>query len=78
MAAMSVSGPLRRSARSRAPPGVNVRSMAARRLPLRSPASVRVISRLARVAASMASVAPALSRLGGDSDGRRPNWVRSM
>ena len=57
MAATSVSGPLRRSARSRAPPGVTVRSMAASRLPARSPESVRVSSRLARVAASMASVA---------------------
>ena len=62
IAATSVSGPASRSAKSRAPPGVTVRSMAASRLPARSPERVRVSSRLARVAASMASVAPAVPR----------------
>ena len=36
-----------------------------------------ISSRLARVAASIDSVAPALSRAGGDSGGRLPSCVRS-
>jgi len=43
--------------------------MAASSEPRRSPPSVRMSSRLARVAWSMASVAPAASRTGGDSGG---------
>ena len=39
--------------------------------------SVRISSRLARVAWSIAMVAPALSRIGGDSGGRLPICVRS-
>ena len=55
-----VRGPASRSARRRAPPGVTVQSMVASRLPARSPDRVRVSSRLARVAASMASAEPEL------------------
>jgi hypothetical protein len=72
-----VRGPASRSASSRAPPGVTVQSMVASRLPARSPESVRVSSRLARVAASMASAAPAMSRAGGLRAGRLPIWVFS-
>ena len=74
---MSVRGPASRSARSRAPPGVTVQSMVASRLPARSPERVRVSSRLARVAASMASAAPEVSREGGLSAGRLSIWVFS-
>lgn len=77
IAAGSVSGPARRSASNRPPPGVNVRSMVARRLPARSPDRVRVSSRLARVAASIASPEPSAARTGGDSGGREPSCVRS-
>ena len=73
----SVSGAASRCASRREPAAVTVRSMAARSEPRRSPESVRMSSRLARVAWSMASVAPAASRTGGDSGGRLPIWVRS-
>jgi hypothetical protein len=62
MATESVNGPARRSASRRLPPGVSVRSMVASRLPARSPARVRVNSRLARVAASISMVALCPSR----------------
>ena len=59
-------GDISRSASSRAPPPVTVRSMAFSRLPsrVRRTACARS-SRLARVAGSMNSVAPAASRSGG-------------
>ena len=55
-----------------------VQSIASSSDPRRSPASVRVNSRLARVAGSIAMVVPAASRDGGDSGGRFPTWVRSI
>ena len=58
------SGLASRSAISRAPAGVAVRSMVAISEPARSPASVRVSSRLARVAASISSPAPRARRAG--------------
>ena len=70
IASGSVSGDMMRSARSRAPPPVTVRSTALTRLPSRLPDSVRSSSRLARVAASMNSAAPASSRSGRDNGGR--------
>jgi hypothetical protein len=39
---------------------------------------VRVSSRLARVAGSIAMVVPAASWAGGDSGGRLPTWERSL
>jgi hypothetical protein len=77
ISAGSVSGAASRCASSRAPAAVTVRSMASSSEPRRSPPSVRVSSRLARVAWSIASVAPAASRAGGDSGGRLPSCVRS-
>ncbi len=62
----SVSGLASRSARSRAPAGVTVRSMVARSEPSRAPLSVRVSSRLARVAGSISRLAPRARRAGGD------------
>jgi hypothetical protein len=56
---------------------VTVRSIAPIIEPRRSPVWVRISSRFFRVAASIASVAPAASRVGGDSGGRLPIWVRS-
>ena len=61
----------------REPAAVTVRSIASSSEPRRSPASVRINSRLARVAWSIAMLAPALSRNGGDSGGRFPICVRS-
>ena len=74
----SVSGPARRSANRRAPPGVTVQSIVASRLPARSPESVRVSSRLARVEASIARAEPDSLRLGGLRTGRLPIWVFSI
>ena len=59
-------------------PAVTVQSIASSNEPRRSPASVRVSSRLARVAGSIAMVVPAASRDGGDSGGRFPTCVRSI
>ena len=73
----SVSGAASRCASSREPAAVTVRSIAASSEPRRSPDSVRISSRLARVAWSIASVAPCASRSGGDSGGRLPSCVRS-
>ena len=58
IAAGSVSGLASRSASSRAPAGVAVRSIVASSEPRRSPLNVRVSSRLARVAASISIVSP--------------------
>ncbi len=77
MAAGSVSGAASRCASRREPAALTLRSIAATSEPRRSPVSVRMSSRLARVAASIASVAPCCSRIGGDSGGRLPSWVRS-
>ena len=77
ISAGSVSGAASRCASSREPAAVTVRSMAASSEPRRSPVSVRISSRLPRVAWSIASVAPARSRTGGDSGGRLPSCVRS-
>ena len=74
----SVRGAASRCASSRDPAAVTVQSMASSSDPRRSPASVRVNSRLARVAGSIAMVVPAASRAGGDSGGRLPTWVRSI
>ena len=76
MAAGSVSGLASRSASSRAPAGVTVRSMVASSDPSRAPLKVRVSSRLARVAASISRLAPRARRVGGESAGRASNWVR--
>ena len=73
ISAGSVSGAASRCANSREPAAVTVRSIAARSEPRRSPVSVRMSSRLPRVAWSIASVAPAASRTGGDSGGRLPS-----
>jgi len=62
----------------RDPAEVTVQSIASSSEPRRSPANVRVNSRLARVAGSIAMVVPAASRDGGDSGGRFPTCVRSM
>ena len=77
IAAGSVSGADSRCASRREPAEVTVRSIASSSEPRRSPASVRISSRLPRVAWSIAMVAPALSRNGGDSGGRLPICVRS-
>ncbi|MGY4367117.1 hypothetical protein ACVW1A_003182 [Bradyrhizobium sp. LB1.3] len=77
IAAASVSGAASRCANSRDPAEVTVQSIASSSEPRRSPASVRVSSRLARVAGSIAIVAPEASRAGGDSGGCLPTWVRS-
>ena len=73
MGAQSVSGDRSRSASNRAPAPVTVRSIGFNRLPcLRSPESVRSISRLARVAAiDMNSVDAVSSRLRALQDGGR-------
>ena len=73
----SVSGAASRCASSREPADVTVRSIAASSEPRRSPPSVRISSRFARVAWSIDSVAPCASRTGGDSGGRLPSCVRS-
>ena len=62
IAAGSVSGAASQSARRRAPPALTVRSMAASSEPCRSPASLRVSSRLRRVAASISMTAPEARR----------------
>src|SRR6266851_72852 len=62
IAAGAVNGAARRCANSREPAAVTVRSMADKSEPRRSPLEVRTSSRLARVAASMSSVAPPDSR----------------
>ena len=66
-----MSGLASRSAISRAPAGVLVRSMAASTDPARSPESVRVSSRLARVAASISRFLPRARRGGGREPRRR-------
>src|SRR5262249_15023918 len=76
IASGSVSGAARRWASARAPAAVTLRSMAARSDPRRSPESVRTSSRLLRVAWSIESVAPCVSRTGADSGGRPPPAVR--
>ncbi len=76
--AASVSGAASRCASSRDPADVTVQSIASSSDPRRSPESVRVNSRLARVAGSIAIVVPAASRVGGDSGGRFPTCVRSI
>ena len=73
----SVSGAASRCASSREPADVTVQSIASSSEPRRSPASVRVSSRLARVAGSIAIVLPVASRAGGASGRRLPTWVRS-
>ncbi len=78
MVALSVNGAAILCASRRDPAAVTVQSMASRSEPRRSPDSVRVSSRLARVAGSIAMVVPAASRAGGDSGGRLPTCVRSM
>ena len=57
------------------PPEVTVRSMQASRLPSRSPRWVRSISRLARVAGSMARKPLSPRRRGGARAGTLPAWV---
>ena len=73
----SVSGADSRCAKRREPAEVTVRSIASSSEPRRSPESVRISSRLPRVAWSIAMVAEAASRNGGDSGGRLPICVRS-
>ncbi len=76
--ALSVNGAASLWARSREPAGVTVQSIASKSEPRRSPARVRVNSRLARVAGSIAMVVPTASRDGGDNGGRFPTCVRSI
>src|SRR5262249_23327611 len=76
IASGSVSGAARRWASARAPAAVTLRSMAARSDPRRSPESVRTSSRLLRVAWSIESVAPCVSRTGADSGGAPPTLRR--
>ena len=77
MASGSVSGADNRCASRREPAEVTVWSIESSNEPRRSPESVRISSRLPRVAWSIAMDAPALSRNGGDSGGRLPICVRS-
>ena len=76
--ATSVNGAASRCDNSRDPADVTVQSIASSSEPLRSPESVRVSSRLARVAGSIAIVALEASCDGGDNGGRCPSCVRSM
>ena len=69
---LSLSGPASHSPSIRAPAPVTVRSMAASRLPLRSPARVCVSSRLRRVAASICIADDRAAFTGGRSSGRLP------
>ena len=62
----------------RDPAAVTARSITARRLPRRSPARVRLSSRLARVAGSMSRTDEATSRRGGRRCGTFPAWVITM
>ena len=66
-----------RSASNRAPAGVTVRSTTESSDPSRAPESVREISRLARVAASMSSVLLSRWLKGRASAGRSAFCVRS-
>ncbi len=77
IASGSVSGAASRCVSNRDPAAVTVRSSAASSEPRRSPESVRISSRLVRVAASICSVEPEASRAGGESGGRLPSCVRS-
>ncbi len=77
IAAGSVSGATNQPVRVRAPAPVAVRSIVASRLPLRSPARVRVSSRLRAVAASISMTAPARRWVSRLKCGKRPFWVRS-
>ncbi len=70
-------GPDSRAASSRAPGPVTVRSMAASRLPCRSPLSERSSSRLARLGASMTRRLAGPALRGGRRHGRRPICVSS-
>ena len=70
-------GPDSRAASSRAPGPVTVRSMAASRLPCRSPLSERSSSRLARLGASMTRRLAGPALRGGLRHGRRPICVSS-
>ena len=71
IAAGSVNGAARWSASRRAPAAVAVRSIVASKLPLRSPASVVVSSRLRRVAASICISEPGATRRLSMGEARR-------
>ena len=73
----SRSGLASRAASSRAPGPVTVRSMAASRLPCRSPPSERSSSRLARLGASMTRRLAGPVLRGGRRQGRLPSCVSS-
>ena len=74
---MSRDGLERRRSSRRAPPGVTVRSMAAKSDPARPPDSAWVSSRLRRVAASICTVRSEASRSGLRSSGSLPFCVMS-
>ena len=75
MASGSVSGAVSRALSRRAPAPVTLRSMTASRLPAMPPSSAAVSSRLRRVAASIAMVAPAWVARSRASRGTCPFWV---
>ena len=77
MATGSSNGRASLAASSRAPGEVTVRSMAARSEPSRPPEVAFSISRLVRVAGSMAMTSASPARRGADSAGARPAWVVS-
>ena len=66
------------TAMQREPAAVTARSITESRLPRRSPCSVRVSSRLARVAGSISRIEEGSSRRGGRRCGTRPAWVMTM
>ena len=78
MASTLVSGAASHDASSLAPEAATVLSMMPSRLPLRSPASVRVSSKLRRVAASISMTAPLSRRRIREIRGTRPFWVSAM
>ncbi len=77
MAAGDSRGRARRDASIRAPGAVTVRSITDSSEPSRPPFRVRSISRLARVAGSMAMTSASPARRGGRSAGSLPAWVVS-
>ena len=72
MAARSSSGAPMSVASARAPAPVTVRSTESSSEPLRAPAAVQVSSRLSRVAASIAIVAPEVASTGAWRNGIAP------
>ncbi len=77
MAAGSSKGRASRAASRREPAAVTQRSMLPSSEPSRPPDSVFSISRLARVAGSMAMTSASPARFGGDRAGSLPAWVIS-